>query len=177
MTGVHVCGVLLAHEERALHFLGAQPGHATSPSYYSHVRSPARSCRWPGLRSRWASAPPGRSAGSRCPRGAACLCTASPAPLTQVPRLHRRHAEWPLQCPAGCRGRWSVQVRVAPQTPQNQRPQDAARPTQPTGGPGVRCQSQVWGLSDLDSSSHGVTGQPGPVTFLEPLTLCVTGAM
>lgn len=103
-TGVCVCRVL-PRPRRVGRRFPRGPSQATSGlSYCSHARLPAQSCRWPGPRSRWASALLGRSGGPRHPRRAVCLCTVSGAPRMLAPHLHRRHVVWPQQCPTENRG-------------------------------------------------------------------------
>lgn len=150
------------------------PSQATTGlSYCSHAQLTARSCRWLGSRSRWASARCGTSGGPRHPQRLVCLCIASGAPRMLAPRLHRRHVFWPPQCPAESRGCQSELVRGTPQRPCSLRLQEGKRTT---GRPNAHSQSQLYGHTSLGSSSRRVPCQSGPVTLPGPLCLtCTTG--
>lgn len=115
----NVCGfhVLCACAQSALKFW--EDITPLAP-YCNHAWLPAQSCCWPGPRSRWASAPPGSSAGPRNPQKAECLYTVSPAPQMLVPHLHQTRAEWPEQYPA--ESRVLVRAGIA------RRPHDLAQP-------------------------------------------------
>ena len=99
-TGVYLCRVLPCPRKAGRQFPRGPCQATLVPSYCSHARLPAQSCRWPGPRSHWACAPLGRSGGPWHPQRAACSCTVSGAPRRLAPRLHRRHVTWLPLCPA-----------------------------------------------------------------------------